>query len=71
MGQRQATTTVCDRPGCEKRVTDKGSKMMVQDGQLHFLPPDATLEESVASSDLCRECTAQVGNAWHRKAGEE
>ncbi|HKY51668.1 MAG TPA: hypothetical protein VJP45_10460 [Candidatus Limnocylindria bacterium] len=71
MGQRQATTTVCDRPGCEKRVTDKGSKMVMQNGDLVFLAPADQVDEGVPSADLCRECTQQIGNAWNRKAGDE
>lgn len=68
--ERVEKDVVCDRPGCGKRVTEKGGLVMLSDGHLLFLErPECT--EEMHGIDLCRECLQQIGNAWNRKAGDE
>jgi hypothetical protein len=58
----------CDRPGCERRVTDKGGVMVIVGAALHFGPANA---ESDRKIDLCRECLDTMTKAWNRKADGE
>lgn len=65
--ERVQMDVVCDRPGCGKRVTDKGGAMYTIEHRVRFAKVDG---EAGAHVDLCRECYGQMQAAWSRK-GEE
>lgn len=68
--ERVETDVICDRPGCERRVTEKGGIMITLEHDTTFTHGGAP-EESNGHVDLCRECLQQMQSAWNRKAGEE
>lgn len=54
---------VCDRPGCGKRVTDKGTRVTMTNGALV-----AVADDEPHGVDLCRACGEQMSAFWERKA---
>jgi hypothetical protein len=65
--ERVETDTICDRPGCGRRVTDKGGAALMTDHALLFVDKAA---ENTDHVDLCRECRGQMASAWYRKSDE-
>jgi hypothetical protein len=65
--------TVCDRPGCGKRITAKGGFMFIDESKVEFTGDETLLNVDQRSDavDLCRECLQQMHNAWNRKADGE
>jgi hypothetical protein len=68
--ERVETDVLCDRPGCGKRVTDKGGILFVLDSSI-ITGPQPTAAVGDDHVDLCRECLQQMQSAWKRKAGDE
>jgi hypothetical protein len=66
--ERVETDVICDRPGCGKRVTEKGGAMWTVGHNLAAGVADPFSQDHV---DLCRECLQQMGSAWNRKADGE
>lgn len=63
----------CDRPGCGKKVTDKGGIMYTIGHALHFAARGDALPgemDHADADDLCRECFGQMQSAWNRKVEE-
>jgi hypothetical protein len=67
---------ICDRPGCGKRITDKGGIMDIHASEsdnvadVMFIGCGSPMPPGTCV-DLCRECMQQMGNAWNRKADGE
>lgn len=60
---------VCDRPGCGKRVTDKGGAMVIEDHIL--MAVDTPKTDGSDHIDLCRECLQSLGGWWAKKDESE
>ena len=68
--------TICDRPGCGQRVTDKGLESAGLSTQgvgkvVNFHSDDPT---APTPPDLCRECVASLGTWWtarERRKGDD
>lgn len=66
MATKQTIMITCDYPGCGKRITELGGRMVLTiDGP--GVQADATGDQS---ADLCREHRRQLEAWWSRKAGE-
>lgn len=68
--------TVCDRPGCSKRVTDKGGIMVIHASESDTVAEVLLIEHGNPMPhgtfvDLCRECLDTMTKAWNRKADGE
>jgi len=67
MARRERIETVCDYPGCERRVTELGGTMVLTPKGPGHVPADT--EEMAA--DLCREHRRQLEAWWNRKAEDQ
>lgn len=57
------TVTTCDYPGCDKRLTDLGGKMVLDPKGPTVIHPDSSITES---AELCREHRQQLEAWWTR-----
>lgn len=68
MATRERVETVCDYPGCERRVTDLGGRMTLDS----IAGPTLALGESTDRTlDLCREHRRSLESWWARGAKDE
>lgn len=70
--------TVCDRPGCGQRVTDRGfvGARLTTAGVEPSIqaPADPPAYGPASPPDLCRECVASLGIWWtarERRKGDD
>lgn len=69
MATRTRTETICDYPGCDRRLTELGGKMaLTPDG-----PAALAGDSDSPAADLCREHRRSFESWWNRgeKAGEQ